>query len=647
MGCGGDREKQVAKEHQWGYFNLSDFKSNSCWAPFSYVVLYITLIVSVACYVLDILTCSQLIVSDKWAGQIQISPIVPFEIARWIFTGCIFLSFVFLAYRWWKAIRAIRSGSVVASYLDPLAVRVQSIRWGQAQGWRKFLVFTELTKSKKGAEYVALFSYFSFEAALRIIFAEGPRQVINGITIYSIMRSKIIPIGGNAAPLGHSPIVQFFLNVKVLAEGSTLRAIVFFGMLFTLLIWILAALSLFIACVLYIVFLWHHIPTGDGGLSGYCKRKVDGKLQSIVDAKIKKALAREDKMRIREEAKAVKAGQPIQGLKNQPTLPVLTTSMEDKLPDMPTISRQHTFVTLPEYESRPSTPNMQGNSSYGDNFSRPGMLSRTTTLASNDSYASTNAPLIGGAAPMGFSQPRSYSPAASMTSTQPSLNRSLTGQTNSSQGSFGYDQRTNQDQVRPMGPPIRQNTGGSQFGPGEHFRPAPQMRSNTPIGEPRFTSGPPRRQNAGETGNGNYFGAIDRPGPSPAMSAGPQYSRRNPGPSVDRQQSEQRAIEMQNRSQLTSAPPDRSLRPYSPALSAPGQGPRIPFTGSRRNFTAPPHPSSVSFDRPNAPLIRSGTAPPQSQFSNPSYDHGNRTPGPPSRSATADPSYGEWPQHGL
>ena len=58
----------------------------------------------------------------------------------------------------------MRSGIVAASYLDPLAVRVQSIRMGQnGRGWRRFLLFAELTKGRKGAEYVALFAFFSFE----------------------------------------------------------------------------------------------------------------------------------------------------------------------------------------------------------------------------------------------------------------------------------------------------------------------------------------------------------------------------------------------------------------------------------------------------------------------------------------------------
>lgn len=57
----------------------------------------------------------------------------------------------------------MKSGGIAQCYLDPIAVRIQSFRMGQGQGWRRFLVFAELTKSKKGADYVALFTYFNFE----------------------------------------------------------------------------------------------------------------------------------------------------------------------------------------------------------------------------------------------------------------------------------------------------------------------------------------------------------------------------------------------------------------------------------------------------------------------------------------------------
>lgn len=59
--------------------------------------------------------------------------------------------------------RVMKRGAVAESFLDSLAVRLQCIRWGKGRGYKRFLVFAELTKSKKGAEYVALFTYFSFQ----------------------------------------------------------------------------------------------------------------------------------------------------------------------------------------------------------------------------------------------------------------------------------------------------------------------------------------------------------------------------------------------------------------------------------------------------------------------------------------------------
>ena len=465
---GSDREKNEGGDHKWAYINLSDFRSHSCWTPFTYAVLYISLLISIACYGIDIFTCSQLLLFDRWSGQIQ--PVVPLEIARWVFTGCILLSLVLLVYRWIRAIRVIKTESIAKSYLDPLAVRLQSIRMGQnGQGWRRFLLFAELTKSKKGSEYVALFAYFSFEASLRIILAEGPRQAINAMTLVSVMQSQIIPSGDHSAPVGSSPIAQFFINVKILAQGNQIRAVVLFGMLFTLIIWIIAALGLLIACILYIVFLWHHIPSYDGGIKGFCKRKIDSRLQKIVDAKVKKAMEKEEKKRMKSEAKALKSGESTISFKRQPTLPVLDSTSSDQMPQIPSLNRQDTMASQATFTTQASSNPSGGMSrqptlpNIGSDFARP-MPSRSATQASAQSYSS-NAPLMTSVAPMGYEQDSTspISPDMSLSSPlsdgRPALSRSLTGQTQASQRSY------NQTQGR-MPPPSRQNTFGSQFGGG-------------------------------------------------------------------------------------------------------------------------------------------------------------------------------------
>jgi hypothetical protein len=141
--------------------NLNDFKSSSCFTGFSYFMVWVFGLISIAVYGVDTFTAINLLAFNKWSSQIQ--PKIPISISRWIFAGAIIASFVLLIYRWFRAIRVMRTGGIAESYLDPLAVRVQSVRIGKHKGYRRFLLFAELTKSKKGADYIALFSYFSFE----------------------------------------------------------------------------------------------------------------------------------------------------------------------------------------------------------------------------------------------------------------------------------------------------------------------------------------------------------------------------------------------------------------------------------------------------------------------------------------------------
>jgi hypothetical protein len=165
MVCGMSRRKtvEVRSEAKWDFITLRDFRSNSCWTPFAYGYLILSLIISVAVYGVDIFTAVNLLVFDKWSSSIEPTQIVQLSTLRWIFSICIIASLINLAFEHFRAMRVMKRGSVAESFLDSLAARLESIRPGRGQGWRRFLVFAELTKSKKGAEYVALFTYFSFQ----------------------------------------------------------------------------------------------------------------------------------------------------------------------------------------------------------------------------------------------------------------------------------------------------------------------------------------------------------------------------------------------------------------------------------------------------------------------------------------------------
>ncbi|RYP20286.1 hypothetical protein DL765_002849 [Monosporascus sp. GIB2] len=127
-------------------------------------------------------------------------------------------------------------------------------------------------------------------------------------------------------------------------------------MLFTLVVWAFTAVFLLLAVLFYVFFLWHYIPKQDGGLKGYCERKVNKRLKGIVMTKVNKAIAKEEERQRKEGlGTATKDGEN-HLLGRQATLPQLMDANGDKLPVMPMLNRNDTMATLPVYTSQPTSP---------------------------------------------------------------------------------------------------------------------------------------------------------------------------------------------------------------------------------------------------------------------------------------------------
>lgn len=604
-------------------------------------------VVSLSVYAVDTFTAIQLLAFDKWAGQIQ--PAIPLNISRWIFAGCIILSFVLLFYRWLRAIRVMRQGGVAKSYLDPLAVRVQSIRWGKGRGWKRFLVFAELTKSRKGADYVALFTYFSFEAWLRIVFAEGPRQVVNALTLYSVMKLNLIPEGEHAASGGNSAVGQFFVNIGVLAGKNHLQAVILFGMLWTLVIWVLSVLSLIISIVLYLVFLWHHIPSDVGGLSGYCRQKINRRMDRVVKTKVDKALRKENELRAREEARAARDGQDI---KKQPTLPNLGDGSSD-LGDFPGLSRQTTMTTLPEYSSRPGTSTNNSNASLPtlpDLNERPQMPTRVVIQGSETSWTSysSNAPLLSGAGEMGYAPERPPNSAAEGNAawgSRPAPNRNFTGMSQSSQRSYspapsrtGTAQGNRPGPAYPLDPLPRPGTGMSdrsrrQPSDSNSALPYPDDRSSTSSVKPPSWPGlnfdspsDPLGRRTPVSGPGPSFPMIPEERGRMSPLPGPQFRGQTPTRGLAERSFTPNGI-----------PPTRTMTPTG--LSTQSRSQTLPPVGGYIPYSAEPRSTTPASMIPPNGAMRSVTEPPRSYTpfgqgglpQGPAPQQPGRRPSPPQR----------------
>ncbi|KAF5871557.1 putative pheromone-regulated membrane protein [Botrytis fragariae] len=619
-------------EQKWDFISLNDFKSTSCLTPFAYAYLWISLVISTAVYGVDTFTAVNLLAFNRWSGEIQ--PIIPLNVSKWIFSGCIIASWINIGFEHLRAWRVMRRGAVAESYLDNLAVRLESIKMGQTgRGWRRFLVFAELTKSKKGTEYVALFTYFAFQSWIRVVFCQGPRQVINALTLYSVFHAKLDPTESN--DVGDA-LLTFFKKVGILAEQEHQQAVILSGMIFTLVIWIFSALSLILAILFYLLFLWHYIPNHDGGLTGYCERKINERLTKIVSAKVNKAIEEEERKRTKAEQRAVKKGEKVSG--RQATIPALFDSKEDdKLPDMPVLNRADTMATLPQYTSRPGTPssNLPQTASFElEKLDQKRPLPGRSVTGS--SYAS-NAPLMGNAGDMGRLPDL---PPLDTDMPFPAPQRTNTG------GSQGSQWQRGPPQGPPQGPPRMPSAMGDRG-----FTASPLSYAdgrNTP-GFPG-----PQRQNTMDSFGRPIPRSHTPMGPGPAPSIGrrtpfdpamqnPQNRMMSPASEYGSEYGRQTPFNpaLQNQGRPSPAPGSEFGGPRPPfnfyndqgrSSPAPGSefgGPRPPFNYNQQGRSSPAPGPDFNRRTPFDPALqnngRSSPAP-----SNMGQRYGQNTPSPPS-----------------
>lgn len=358
--------------------------------------------------------------------------------------------------------------------------------------------------------------------------------MVNATTLYSVYNAKLQVNGENF----ESSLESFFDNIKALAEQDYQQALILSGMLFTLVIWIFSALSFIMAALFFVFFLWGWIPKEDGGLSGYCERKINKRLMKIVSSKVDAALADQEQKRKKAELRAAKKAGELPPEERKATLPNLMPQ-DDKLPDMPTLMRQDTVSTLPVYSSRPGTPPQGG---FEMNAMRP-MPNRSETQTTT----SSRAPLLQTGAEMGMASPALPSPYApsrtgTMTSTRspmgpPPLNRVQTNASNFS-SSYGDVPTTYSpdNHYPPMPQPVRSPTASSVASYGFPPRSTPGPRG--PYGEyaNRTASPAPLRQMPSR-GNFEDYASNGRASPAPSvMSRGPfddfsSNGRASPAPS--------------------------------------------------------------------------------------------------------------------
>ncbi|ORZ02728.1 hypothetical protein BCR43DRAFT_509863 [Syncephalastrum racemosum] len=141
--------------------------------------------------------------------------------------------------------------------------------------------FYNCIRSRKRNDMWAFYVFYTLKGWKRLLFAQGPRQIIAGITVYALLKSAWTAKDGS-----------FHLDTDWDVYGTDWpQRVALISMSFTCLLWCLSIIDLGVACVLYVpVFI-----RIQGNLKEYCCHKIDKRITEILEKQRQKRLRAQEK----------------------------------------------------------------------------------------------------------------------------------------------------------------------------------------------------------------------------------------------------------------------------------------------------------------------------------------------------------------
>jgi hypothetical protein len=200
---------------------------------------------------------------------------IPPDVAKWIFLGAILISFILLFWDIRKSRGIIESRDISLAFFS-----VIPSRWYSAKDYKYFCLFQKINSSRKSIDSIAFFVFFTLKGIVvvrlsfftmiyklmptfttdwkKILLAEAPRQVINVVTLKTII-PKWIKIDNG-----------LILENDGLGK-NTIQRIMTGTMIFSVAVFAISFILICIAAIIYIPLLCHI----QGNLKEYCCHKVD------------------------------------------------------------------------------------------------------------------------------------------------------------------------------------------------------------------------------------------------------------------------------------------------------------------------------------------------------------------------------------
>lgn len=148
----------------------------------------------------------------------------------------------------WEAIAGMRiykTGNISLTYVNNFSRNLNSVL-----NYSKFCVYNMIER-KGFRQKMTFFTFFQLKDCIRLIFTDTPRQVINGLTLWSVL----VTVNKNE-DLGDLESFTGLINkIKNIGQTNHEEAVILSLMLFSFIIWALFVFKFLLAVICSILFI--------------------------------------------------------------------------------------------------------------------------------------------------------------------------------------------------------------------------------------------------------------------------------------------------------------------------------------------------------------------------------------------------------
>jgi hypothetical protein len=149
-------KREVVQDHKFDFVDVKEFKKNDAFIIIKYLFLYFVICKIVLVYIADLWTAGSLLILDSWSSTI--TPAIPFIYSKWIYVGCIFMSFLLLAIDWKKARAIIASKDISYAFTSTISYRYYSLK-----SFPHYCFFHQIKRQSRMVDIIAFFVFFTFK----------------------------------------------------------------------------------------------------------------------------------------------------------------------------------------------------------------------------------------------------------------------------------------------------------------------------------------------------------------------------------------------------------------------------------------------------------------------------------------------------